>query len=138
MRVLHHPPIHAKFQHSHSPILGHLAFTGPRISLPIDAQHGSPHVYFLVGGLIPGSSGGFWLVDIGPQLGTPCSVQWLSASIWYLCICQALAEPLRRQLYQATYHLNFGQWNSTHISIVKLHIFYFLNFFLSVDVIKLI
>ena len=29
-----------------------------------------------------------------------CSVQWLAASI-HLCICQALAEPLRRQLYQA-------------------------------------
>jgi hypothetical protein len=31
-------------------------------------------------------------------LGTPCSVQWLAASIC-LCTCQALSEPLRRQLY---------------------------------------
>jgi hypothetical protein len=34
-------------------------------------------------------------------LGTPCSVQWLAASI-HLCICQALAESLRRQPYQAS------------------------------------
>jgi hypothetical protein len=33
-------------------------------------------------------------------LGTPCSVQWLAVSIC-IYICQALAEPLRRQLNQA-------------------------------------
>ena len=62
---------------------------------------------------------GFWLVHIvvppmglqpssapsvlslTPSLGTLCSVQWVAVSI-YLCICQALAEPLRRQLYQAS------------------------------------
>ena len=33
-------------------------------------------------------------------LGTLAPVQWLAASI-HLCICPALAEPLRRQLYQA-------------------------------------
>jgi hypothetical protein len=81
-------------------------------------SHGSFHVYSLVGGLIPGSSGGYWLVHIVvppmglqtpsapwilslvPPLGTLCSVQWLTESI-HLCICQALAEYLRRQLYQA-------------------------------------
>jgi hypothetical protein len=35
-----------------------------------------------------------------PSLGTLCSVQWLAVSI-HFCICQALAEPPRRQLYQA-------------------------------------
>ena len=62
------------------------------------------------------SSGGVWLVDIvlpmrlqilsapsalplTPPLGTLCSVQCLAVRI-YLCICQALVEPLRRQLYQ--------------------------------------
>jgi hypothetical protein len=35
-----------------------------------------------------------------PPLRTPCSVQWLTVSI-HLCICQAVEEPLRRQLYQA-------------------------------------
>jgi len=61
---------------------------------------------------------GFWLVDIvvfpmglqtssdpsvlslTPPWGTLFSVQWLAVSIC-LCICQVLAEPLRRQLYQA-------------------------------------
>ena len=35
-----------------------------------------------------------------PTLGSPCSVQWLSASI-HICIGKALAEPLKRQLYRA-------------------------------------
>ena len=35
-----------------------------------------------------------------PPLGTLCSVQLLASSI-LLCICQVLAKPLRRQLYQA-------------------------------------
>jgi hypothetical protein len=83
-------------------------------------NHGSLYVYSLVGGLVTGSSGRgvVWLVDIivppmglqtlsapsvlslTPLLGTLCSVQWLSTSICP-CICWALAEPLRRHLYQA-------------------------------------
>jgi hypothetical protein len=35
-----------------------------------------------------------------PSMGTLCSVQWVAVSI-YFCICQAPAEPLRRQLYLA-------------------------------------
>jgi hypothetical protein len=35
-----------------------------------------------------------------PSIGTMCSVQWMAVSIC-LCICQALAELLRRQLHQA-------------------------------------
>jgi hypothetical protein len=76
-------------------------------------------VFSLLGGLVPGSSGGYWLVHIvlppmGLQtpsapwvlslalsLGTLCSVQWMAVSI-HFCICQALAEPLRRQLYQTS------------------------------------
>jgi hypothetical protein len=75
-------------------------------------------VYSLVGGLVPGSSGGYWLVHIvvppmglqtpsapwvlslAPSLGTLCSVQRKAMSI-HFCICQALAEPLSRELYQA-------------------------------------
>jgi len=38
--------------------------------------------------------------SLAPLLGSPCSVQWLAVSI-HICICQALAESLRRQLYQA-------------------------------------
>jgi hypothetical protein len=41
-----------------------------------------------------------WVLSLAPSLGTLCSVPWMDASI-HLCICQALAEPLRRQLYQA-------------------------------------
>jgi hypothetical protein len=40
------------------------------------------------------------VLSLTSPLGTLCSVQWLAASIC-LCICQALTEPLRRQLYQA-------------------------------------
>jgi hypothetical protein len=39
------------------------------------------------------------VLSLTPPLETPCSIQWLASSI-HLCICQALAEPLRRQLYQ--------------------------------------
>jgi hypothetical protein len=112
----------------HSPTLGHRAFTGPRASPLIDVPQGhlcyiyrgrleSLYVYSLVGGLVPGSSGRYWLVHIvppmglqtpsapwvlplAPPLGTLYSVQWMAMSI-YFCICQALTEPLRRQLYQA-------------------------------------
>jgi hypothetical protein len=38
-----------------------------------------------------------------PPSGTLHSVQWLAVSIC-LCLCQALVEPFRRQLYQA--HIN--------------------------------
>jgi hypothetical protein len=39
------------------------------------------------------------VLSLTPPLGTPCSVQWLALSIC-LCICEALVEPLKRQLYQ--------------------------------------
>jgi hypothetical protein len=35
-----------------------------------------------------------WVFPLASALGIPCSVQWLAVSI-YLCICQALAKPLR-------------------------------------------
>jgi hypothetical protein len=75
-------------------------------------------VYYLVGGLVPESSGGYWLVHIvvppmrlltpsaswvlflPAPLGILCSVKWMAES-FHFCICQALAEPLRRQLYHA-------------------------------------
>jgi hypothetical protein len=46
------------------------------------------------------------VLSLVPPLGTLCSDQWLAASIHY-CICQALAEPLRRQLYQAPVSKHF-------------------------------
>jgi hypothetical protein len=41
-----------------------------------------------------------WVLSLAPSLETLCSVQWMAVSN-HFCICQALAEPLRRQLYQA-------------------------------------
>jgi hypothetical protein len=40
-----------------------------------------------------------WVLSLDPSLRTLCSIQWMAVSI-HFCICQALAEPLRRQLYQ--------------------------------------
>jgi hypothetical protein len=75
-------------------------------------------VFSLIGGLVPSSFAGYWLVHIvvspmelqtssvpwvlplAPSLGTLCTIQWMAVNI-HFCICQALAEPLRRQLYQA-------------------------------------
>jgi hypothetical protein len=41
-----------------------------------------------------------FVLSLAPPLGTLCGVQCMTVSI-HFCICQALAEPLRRQLYQA-------------------------------------
>ena len=40
------------------------------------------------------------ILSLVPPLTIMCSVQWLAESI-HFCICQALVESLRRQLYQA-------------------------------------
>jgi hypothetical protein len=40
-----------------------------------------------------------WVLSLAPSLGILCSVQWMGASL-QLCICEAIAEPLRRELYQ--------------------------------------
>jgi hypothetical protein len=40
-----------------------------------------------------------WVLSLAPSLGTLSSVQWMAVSI-HFCICQALAEPLRRQQFQ--------------------------------------
>jgi hypothetical protein len=90
-------------------------------------------VYSLVSGLVPGSSGGTgWLtffffvptmglqtpsapsvLSLAPPLGSLCSVQWFAENI-HLCICQALTEPLRRQLHQAPVSKHL--WASTIVS----------------------
>jgi hypothetical protein len=88
-------------------------------------QHtGLLHVRSLVGGPVPGNSGGSGLLTllIPPwgckstqllqsllhllNLGHSSSVQWLAAS-FLLCVCQALTEPLRRQPYQAPVSKHF-------------------------------
>ena len=40
------------------------------------------------------------VLSLDPSLGIMCFVQWIEVSIQF-CICQVLAEPLMRQLYQA-------------------------------------
>jgi hypothetical protein len=40
------------------------------------------------------------ILSLVPSLGTLCSAQWLAVST-HFCIFQALAEPLRREIYQA-------------------------------------
>ena len=112
----------------HSPKLGYQPFSGPKASPPIDVQQGHsllhmqlepwvPPCVFFGWWFSPWKLWGYWLVHIvgppmglqtpsvplvlslGPPLETLCSVQWLADTI-HLCICQALAEPLRKQLYQ--------------------------------------
>ena len=109
--------------------------SGPRASPPTDVQHGHllplmwpapwvpPSVYFgwwfspwdLGGGVLVvtyccssyGAANPFTSSSpLTPPLGTPCSVQWMAVSI-HLCICQALAKPLRRQLKQAPVSKHF-------------------------------
>jgi hypothetical protein len=111
-----------------SPILGHRTFTGSRASPLIDDQLGHPLLHIQLEPQVPPcvffdwwfsskELSGYWLVHIdvppmglqtssvpwvlslAPSLGTLCSIQWMIVSINF-CICQALTEPLRRQLYQ--------------------------------------
>jgi hypothetical protein len=125
--LLTNPPTPASLSW-HSPTLGHQAFSGPKASPAIGVQQGHPLLHMQLEPWVspcvlfgwwfsPWELWGYWLVHIvvfpmglqapsapsvlslAPPLGTLCSVQWLVESI-YLCICQALAEPLRRQLYQ--------------------------------------
>jgi hypothetical protein len=113
----------------HSPILGNTTFTGPRDSSPIDDLLSHPLLQMQIGPWVPPSvfvnwwfspkelpvywlvhivvpprklqiSSAPWVLSLVPSLGTLCSVQWMILSI-HFCICQALAEPLMRQLYQA-------------------------------------
>jgi hypothetical protein len=91
----------------------------------------SLNVYSLVDGLVPRTGDLFVdivallmglqtssapsVLSLTPPLGTPCSVQWLAVSIC-LCICQTLAKPLRRQLYQAPVSMHFfGIHNSVFV-----------------------
>ena len=45
-------------------------------------------------------------LTVTPPLWTMSSVQWLPMKIC-ICICQALAEPLRRQLYRTPINKQF-------------------------------
>jgi hypothetical protein len=110
-------------------MLGNEAFTEPRASPPFDTRQGHSLLHMQLEPCVPPcvlfgwwfspwELWEIWLVDIvipsmglqtpsaprilplTPPLGSFCSDQWLAVSI-HPCICQALAEPLREQLYQA-------------------------------------
>jgi hypothetical protein len=133
---LSHPPSYCLYEGAPPPIptfslwhsfsMGHRTPLDQRAAPPNDVQQGHllPHmrpglwipgcVLWLVG-LAPGSSGGG--VDIVLPMGLQASsgpsvlsltptLGSLAASIC-LCICQALAEPLRRQPYQASISKHF-------------------------------
>jgi hypothetical protein len=122
-------PTHSPSWPWHSPILGHRTFTRPRASPLIDDRLSHPLLHmqlepwdppnvFFDWWFSPRELLGYWLVHIvvppiglqipsapwvfslAPSLGTLCFVQWVAVNI-HFCICQALAEPLRRDLYQA-------------------------------------
>jgi hypothetical protein len=63
------------------------------VVLPMELQHPPPT-------LVPS------VLSLAPPLGTLHSVQWLAESI-HLCICKALAGPLRRQSHQAPFSVHF-------------------------------
>jgi hypothetical protein len=42
------------------------------------------------------------VLSLAPSFGTLCCVQWVVVRI-HFCICRALVEPRRRQLYQAPF-----------------------------------
>ena len=93
-------------------------------------------MYTLVGDLVLRSSGGIGLVDnvvlpmglqtpsptsvlsLTPPLGSQCSILWLSASIC-IYIGQALAEPLRTQLYQIP--ISKYVWHQQYLGLVAAY-----------------
>jgi len=122
------PPLPASLSTHYSFLmLGHRILTKPRASHPTDDRLGHPllHMqletwvpqcvffdwwfsprelwgYWLVRIVVPPTglqtSLALWVLFLAPSLGTLCFVQWMTMSI-HFCIWQALAEPLRRQLY---------------------------------------
>jgi len=122
--LLYNPPTTTSWL-CQAPILGHKTFPGPRASPPIDDQLGLPYQHMWLEPWVPPcilfnrwfstrDLWGYWLVhmvvppmglqtpsatlvlSLAPSLGTLCSVPWMAVNI-HFCICQALAEPLRRQ-----------------------------------------
>ena len=120
-----HPPIPSSLLW-HSPTLGNQAFIEPRASPPTDVKQCHLLLHMQLESWVPPcilfgwwfSSWELWVIwlvniivlPMGLQtpsaplgislthpLGSQCLVQWLAASICH-CICQTLAEPLRRQL----------------------------------------
>ena len=129
-----HPPMTASLPW-HSPTLELQTFRGPKDSPPIDAWQGYLLLHmWLEPWLTPRELFGWWfslwdlwcvwlvgivvfpmrlqtpsapsVLSLNTPLWTQCSVQWLATSL-PLCIRKALAEPLRRQLYQTSVSKHF-------------------------------
>jgi hypothetical protein len=149
--LLTNPPIPTSWPW-HSPTLGHRVVTGPRASPTIDDQLGHPllHIhlepwvppcvlfgwwfspwelwgYWLVHIIVPPmelqTPSTPWVLSLTSSLGTLCFVQWMAVSI-HVCICQALTEPLRSQLYQApiSKHLLASTIVHSHSDVSRKHI----------------
>jgi hypothetical protein len=122
-------PTHSNFQSWPSPILGHRTFKWPKASPPIDDQPGhpllhiqlEPHVlpciffdwlfsskelwgYCLVHIDVPAMvlqiDSTSFILSLAPSLSALWSVQCMAVRI-HVCVCQALAKALRRQIDQA-------------------------------------
>jgi hypothetical protein len=131
MKMLPHPPPLILLPW-HSPTLGHRTPSGPGASPPTDVQQGHPLPHISPEPQVaPCVFFGWWSSPQGSGLltlllplwdckhlssfssllqllhsGCLFSVQWLALS-FLLCICQALAEPLRRQPYQTSISKHF-------------------------------
>jgi hypothetical protein len=120
-----HQPTHSHFPVLAFPYTGALSLFRTKDLPPIDVQQGHPLLHMQLNPwvlpcvlfgwwfspwgiwryclvhivVLPLGLQAPWILSLAP-LGTLCTVQWFAESI-HLCIYQALAEPLRRQLYQA-------------------------------------
>jgi hypothetical protein len=68
------------------------------------------------------------VISLTPPLESLCSIQRLAASI-HVCICQALIELLRRQLYQALVSEHFSASAALFIEDTFFSPFYVLIIF---------
>ena len=113
MRLLSHPPTHYCLSALAFPYTGASKFLSPRVSPPTDIQQGHPLPHMCPEPWIPpyvpfgwwSSPRELWRVwpvySVAPPivLKPPSAPSVLSPTTTSVCICQALAEPLRRQPY---------------------------------------
>ena len=89
-----------------SPVLRHIKFAIPRgLSSQCSQRHKLwgywlVHIVVLPIGLQTPSAP--WVLSLAALLGAPCSIQQMTVSI-HFCICQTLASPHKRQLYQGPF-----------------------------------
>jgi hypothetical protein len=132
VRVFLHPSTHSHLLALSSPILGHLlslhrtkdlsfhwCMARPSSTTYATGVMCTPFLMALSLGFLGVLVGwyccsSYWVANhfnssvpsLTPLLGILCSVLWLAANI-HLCIYKALAEPLRRQPYQAPFSMYF-------------------------------